>query len=105
MVLNWLFNCRCHTLAYVPTRGRIYAFGLGGNGQLGTGHIKNLCSPTLVNGPWVHHSKDVTLSEKPWYRPISRLSRQLSQIEVASDLEETTSQEKMDCGSSISKRN
>jgi E3 ubiquitin-protein ligase HERC4 len=43
---------RCHTLAFVPSKGRIYAFGLGGSGQLGTKSTANVNSPQLVIGPW-----------------------------------------------------
>lgn len=80
---------RCHTLAYIQTRGRIYAFGLNGNGQLGIGSIENWKSPILVQGPWVRHDKDSILSETSWYRPVSRLTRQLSQIEVSEDSKKT----------------
>ncbi|XP_063982429.1 probable E3 ubiquitin-protein ligase HERC4 [Diachasmimorpha longicaudata] len=44
---------RRHMLALVPSRGRVYAWGLGGAGQLG---IKGTCSvpvPQVVLGPWV----------------------------------------------------
>ncbi|XP_069086869.1 probable E3 ubiquitin-protein ligase HERC4 [Pleurodeles waltl] len=44
---------RQHTLAFVPSSGRIYSFGLGGNGQLGTGTTSNRKSPFTVKGNWV----------------------------------------------------
>lgn len=44
---------RCHTLAYVPKSGRIYSFGLGGNGQLGVSGSTNRLSPATVLGPFV----------------------------------------------------
>ncbi|MGH0148921.1 UNVERIFIED_CONTAM: hypothetical protein FKN15_041297 [Acipenser sinensis] len=45
-----------HTLAFVPSCGRIYSFGLGGNGQLGTGSTCNRSSPFTVQGKWVAHN-------------------------------------------------
>ncbi|BES87517.1 e3 ubiquitin-protein ligase [Nesidiocoris tenuis] len=48
---------RRHTLAYIPTRDRIYAFGLGGAGQLGTKQLVNSNSPQIVLGPWVETVK------------------------------------------------
>nr|XP_033798714.1 probable E3 ubiquitin-protein ligase HERC4 isoform X2 [Geotrypetes seraphini] len=47
---------RQHTLAFVPSSGRMYSFGLGGNGQLGTGTTCNRKSPFTVKGNWVSHS-------------------------------------------------
>ncbi|KAM4636375.1 putative E3 ubiquitin-protein ligase HERC4 isoform 2-T3 [Discoglossus pictus] len=47
---------RQHTLAFVPSSGRIYSFGLGGNGQLGTGSTSNRKSPFTVKGNWLSHS-------------------------------------------------
>lgn len=45
---------RRHTLTYVPSRKRVYGFGLGGNGQLGNGKDCNKSSvPQSVHGPWV----------------------------------------------------
>ncbi|NXT06188.1 HERC4 ligase, partial [Prunella fulvescens] len=43
---------RQHTTAFVPSSGRIYSFGLGGNGQLGTGTTSNRKSPFTVKGSW-----------------------------------------------------
>ncbi|XP_063493234.1 probable E3 ubiquitin-protein ligase HERC4 isoform X8 [Symphalangus syndactylus] len=43
---------RQHTCAFVPSSGRIYSFGLGGNGQLGTGSTSNRKSPFTVKGNW-----------------------------------------------------
>jgi len=42
-----------HTLAFVPTRGRVYAFGLGGSGQLGNSAYGSNTTPQVVHGPWV----------------------------------------------------
>ncbi|KAM4704547.1 putative E3 ubiquitin-protein ligase HERC4 isoform 2-T2 [Rhinophrynus dorsalis] len=47
---------RQHTLAFVPSSGRIYSFGLGGNGQLGTGSTCNRKSPFSVKGNWLSYS-------------------------------------------------
>ena len=40
---------RCHTLCYIANSGRLYSFGLNGNGQLGIGiaHVNKL-SPVQV---------------------------------------------------------
>lgn len=42
-----------HTLALVPSRGRIYAWGLGGAGQLGNRIAQSATTPQVVLGPWV----------------------------------------------------
>lgn len=42
-----------HTLALVPSRGRVYSFGLGGSGQLGGNKAINSLIPQVVHGPWV----------------------------------------------------
>ncbi|XP_044515141.1 probable E3 ubiquitin-protein ligase HERC4 isoform X4 [Gracilinanus agilis] len=47
---------RQHTSAFVPSTGRIYSFGLGGNGQLGTGSTSNRKSPFTVKGNWFPYS-------------------------------------------------
>ncbi|KAJ7415985.1 putative E3 ubiquitin-protein ligase HERC4 [Willisornis vidua] len=47
---------RQHTTAFVPSSGRIYSFGLGGNGQLGTGTTSNRKSPFTVKGNWMPYS-------------------------------------------------
>uniref|UniRef100_A0A182M4V1 HECT domain-containing protein n=1 Tax=Anopheles culicifacies TaxID=139723 RepID=A0A182M4V1_9DIPT len=43
---------RRHTLAFVPSRGKIYGFGLSGVGQLGIGMLGNFNTPQIVRGPW-----------------------------------------------------
>lgn len=48
---------RQHTTAFVPSSGRIYSFGLGGNGQLGTGTTSNRKSPFTVKGNWLSYSE------------------------------------------------
>lgn len=45
-----------HTLALVPSRGRVYGFGLGGSGQLGSRGSQNAYVPQVVLGPWVSPS-------------------------------------------------
>lgn len=47
---------RRHTLAFVPSRGRVYSFGLGGSGQLGNRASNNFPTPQVVMGPWVSPS-------------------------------------------------
>lgn len=46
-----------HSLTFVPTRGRIYGFGLGCSGQLGNRNTKSFCFPQVVLGPWVSSTK------------------------------------------------
>ena len=48
-----LFSTRCHTLALVQSSGKVYSFGLGKCGQLGTGHLENAATPTAVRGQWL----------------------------------------------------
>ncbi|XP_017023158.1 probable E3 ubiquitin-protein ligase HERC4 isoform X2 [Drosophila kikkawai] len=50
-----------HTLALVPSRGRVYSFGLGSSGQLGTRSTKSLMLPQVVIGPWVSPSGSALL--------------------------------------------
>lgn len=40
-------------LALVSSRGRVYAWGLGGAGQLGTRVTRSVATPQVVLGPWV----------------------------------------------------
>lgn len=47
---------RQHTLALVPSRGRVYSFGLGGSGQLGGRKPVNSSTPQVVLGPWISPS-------------------------------------------------
>lgn len=44
---------RQHCLALVPSRGRVYSFGLGFAGQLGLRKTTNASTPQVVLGPWV----------------------------------------------------
>ncbi|KAJ6661566.1 hypothetical protein lerEdw1_013805 [Lerista edwardsae] len=50
---------RQHTSAFVPSTGRIYSFGLGGNGQLGTGSTSNRKSPFPVKGNWLPYNGQI----------------------------------------------
>uniref|UniRef100_A0A4W4EVY6 HECT domain-containing protein n=2 Tax=Electrophorus electricus TaxID=8005 RepID=A0A4W4EVY6_ELEEL len=43
---------RQHSLAFIPSSGKIDSFGLGGNGQLGTRSTCNRKSPAPVKGQW-----------------------------------------------------
>lgn len=47
---------RQHCLAFVPSRGRVYSFGLGSTGQLGVRKATNASTPQVVLGPWVSPS-------------------------------------------------
>ncbi|XP_058120620.1 probable E3 ubiquitin-protein ligase HERC4 isoform X2 [Anopheles coustani] len=49
---------RRHTLAFVPSRGKIYGFGLSGVGQLGIGMVGTFNTPQIVRGPWLKTSLD-----------------------------------------------
>ncbi|XP_074114666.1 HECT and RLD domain containing E3 ubiquitin ligase 4 isoform X1 [Cotesia typhae] len=42
-----------HMLALIPSRGRVYAWGLGGAGQLGIKTTRTVTTPQVVLGPWV----------------------------------------------------
>ncbi|KAK7901813.1 hypothetical protein WMY93_018582 [Mugilogobius chulae] len=57
---------RQHTLAYTPLTGKMYSFGLGGNGQLGLKTTTNRKSPALVKGPWTpnDHTENCSDSEE-----------------------------------------
>uniref|UniRef100_A0A8C5PVV1 HECT and RLD domain containing E3 ubiquitin protein ligase 4 n=1 Tax=Leptobrachium leishanense TaxID=445787 RepID=A0A8C5PVV1_9ANUR len=54
---------RQHTMAFVPSSGRVYSFGLGGNGQLGTGSTCNRKSPFTVKGNWVSYCDFINHSD------------------------------------------
>ncbi|XP_057653179.1 probable E3 ubiquitin-protein ligase HERC4 isoform X1 [Diorhabda carinulata] len=45
-----------HSLALVPSRGRVYSFGIGGCGQLGLRKTTSALTPQVVLGPWVSPS-------------------------------------------------
>lgn len=47
---------RQHCLAFVPSRGRVYSFGLGFTGQLGVRKTTNASTPQVVLGPWLSPS-------------------------------------------------
>lgn len=62
------FYSRQHTSAFVPSSGRIYSFGLGGNGQLGTGSTSNRKSPFTVKGNWLPYNGQRLLDTGKFYR-------------------------------------
>uniref|UniRef100_A0A182JTG2 HECT domain-containing protein n=1 Tax=Anopheles christyi TaxID=43041 RepID=A0A182JTG2_9DIPT len=78
---------RRHTLAFVPSRGKIYGFGLGGVGQLGIGMVGNHNTPQIVRGPWtlflIPENSDSTqiLSLSP------ELGKELAKIESEQSVE------------------
>ncbi|XP_031633255.1 probable E3 ubiquitin-protein ligase HERC4 isoform X3 [Contarinia nasturtii] len=49
-----------HTLTYVPSRGRVYGFGLNSCGQLGLRSTNNSVIPNVVFGPWAIDKDDKT---------------------------------------------
>ncbi|KAM3837752.1 LOW QUALITY PROTEIN: putative E3 ubiquitin-protein ligase HERC4 [Vipera latastei] len=53
---------RQHTPAFVPMTGRIYSFGLGGNGQIGMGTTSNRKSPFPVKGNSLLYSGQIPLN-------------------------------------------
>jgi len=54
-VVTQLAAGHSHTLAYVASSGRLYSFGCGSSGQLGTGSDSTRLSPSLVRGPFIPH--------------------------------------------------
>uniref|UniRef100_A0AAR2KQQ8 HECT domain-containing protein n=1 Tax=Pygocentrus nattereri TaxID=42514 RepID=A0AAR2KQQ8_PYGNA len=65
---------RQHTLAFIPSSGKIDSFGLGGNGQLGTRSTCNRKSPAPVKGPWKAHN-DPTPVEAVFHPSIHPFSK------------------------------
>ena len=57
MFVSVLCFCRRHTLVLIGATGKLYAFGLGGSGQLGTGKKAMETSPCQVAGNWQPFSK------------------------------------------------
>lgn len=51
-----------HVLTFVPSRGRIYGFGLGSSGQLGNRTTNNCLVPQIVVGPWASPSGSTLLA-------------------------------------------
>ena len=49
--MNELYSRR-HTVAFAPQSGRVYSFGLGAYGQLGSGGTNSCNSPVVASGPW-----------------------------------------------------
>uniref|UniRef100_A0A8C4Z4W8 HECT and RLD domain containing E3 ubiquitin protein ligase 4 n=1 Tax=Gadus morhua TaxID=8049 RepID=A0A8C4Z4W8_GADMO len=58
-----LASSRQHTLAFIPSTGKMDSFGLGGNGQLGTRSTCNRKSPAPVKGSWADTNGPVTTDE------------------------------------------
>jgi len=52
-----IHDCRLHTLAYVASSEKLYAFGSGENGQLGNNKIIAVNSPVVVHNSWVSNDK------------------------------------------------
>ncbi|XP_067645705.1 probable E3 ubiquitin-protein ligase HERC4 [Eurosta solidaginis] len=45
-----------HTVVFVPSRGRLYGFGLGCAGVLGTRKVTSCSLPQVIAGPWISPS-------------------------------------------------
>ena len=52
-----IHDCRLHTLAYVASSEKLYAFGSGENGQLGNNNVIAVNSPVVVQNSWVSNDK------------------------------------------------
>uniref|UniRef100_A0A8B9L1B3 HECT and RLD domain containing E3 ubiquitin protein ligase 4 n=1 Tax=Astyanax mexicanus TaxID=7994 RepID=A0A8B9L1B3_ASTMX len=55
---------RQHTMAFIPSSGKIDSFGLGGNGQLGTRSTCNRKSPAPVKGQWRAYNDPIPMEEE-----------------------------------------
>ena len=44
---------RNHTMALVKSSGKVFSFGQGTSGQLGTGALKNSSVPIMASGNWL----------------------------------------------------
>ena len=66
-ILTYIFilKCRYHTLALVPSRSRVYGFGLGGSGQLGAKSTNNVNTPQVINGEWNQTQPTGVVAAKP----------------------------------------
>ena len=60
-----LLPSRRHTVAFAPHLGRVYTFGLGAYGQLGSGDTKSCSSPVVAVGPWMASSSTLRSNEAP----------------------------------------
>lgn len=54
---------RRHALAFVASRGKVYGFGLGANGQLGVLGLGNPKVPQVVVGPWIASAEETRAME------------------------------------------
>ena len=52
-----IHGCRLHTLAYVASPEKLYAFGSGENGQLGNNKVITVNSPVVVENSWMSNDK------------------------------------------------
>lgn len=52
-----IHDCRLHTLAYVESSEKLYAFGSGENGQLGNNKVVTVNSPVVVENSWVANDR------------------------------------------------
>lgn len=64
---------RRHTLALVPSRGRVYGFGLGGAGQLGGRKPSNASTPQVVQGPWISPTGSAIVNNNQSHYIINRI--------------------------------
>ena len=48
-----LFFLRLHTLAWVPASGKLFSFGSGEHGQLGSNETVTVNSPVVVSDNWL----------------------------------------------------
>lgn len=64
---------RRHTLALVPSRGRVYSFGLGAAGQLGGRKPSSASTPQVVHGPWVSPSGSAVVPSSQAHCVINRI--------------------------------
>uniref|UniRef100_A0A671LPK7 Probable E3 ubiquitin-protein ligase HERC4 n=1 Tax=Sinocyclocheilus anshuiensis TaxID=1608454 RepID=A0A671LPK7_9TELE len=76
---------RQHTLAFIPSSGKIDSFGLGGNGQLGTRSTCNRISPAPVKGCCRAHTDPVPMEVVLFILVVT--SAWLILIQVAASLE------------------
>lgn len=52
-----IHDCRLHTLAYVKSSEKLYAFGSGEYGQLGNNKVVTVNSPVVVENSWVANDR------------------------------------------------
>lgn len=57
VICSVIHDCRLHTLAYVESSEKLYAFGSGENGQLGNNKVVTINSPVVVENSWVANDR------------------------------------------------